>query len=324
MKIRSLDDLILLASEREGECLSKEFTEEMSDHSWRCKKGHTFDLSPFLVSQGAWCAQCSKRKTPAEHIQWLKEYAIEKGGKCLSSEFINRKTRVKFECAEGHQWEVLPTIIFYERTWCKQCAGLAPLGLDDMKKWAIERGGVCLSKSFKDRYTKLRWKCAQGHTFEKTPKVVQRGSWCPKCITHKNRLKSLELMKKWAAEREGKCLSTTYIGNEDQLEWECKNGHQFKKSRDQVKQLSSANWCGICSTTERDRKREIKMLKKIGQYAAKKNGKCLSDTYQNPDTVLKFVCSKGHSWETKAHNIIFSQSWCPECNMERLHNWKKR
>lgn len=85
MKIRSIDDLGLLASEHEGKCLSKEFTEEMLDHSWRCKKGHTFDKSPFLVSRVAWCNQCSKRKTPPEHLKWLKEYAIEKGGKCLSS-----------------------------------------------------------------------------------------------------------------------------------------------------------------------------------------------------------------------------------------------
>lgn len=322
MKIRSLDDLILLATEREGKCMSKEFTDDMSDHSWRCKKGHTFDMSPFLVSRGAWCSQCNKRKTPKEHLQWLQEYAVEKGGKCLSTEFINRRTKVKFECAEGHQWEALPTIIFYERTWCKRCAGLAKLGLEDMKKWALEKGGVCLSKSFKGRESKLRWKCAAGHEFEYTPKKVRKGLWCTKCTIDKERLESLELMKILAAEREGKCLSTDYFSSEDHLEWECKNGHQFKKSRDKVKQLTAENWCGKCNTTERSRKREVKMLGKIHQYAEEKDGKFLSDTYQNPETTLKFMCSKGHVWETKAHNIVFSQSWCPECNMERLRNRK--
>lgn len=324
MKIRSLDDLELLASEREGACLSKEFTDEMLDHSWRCKNGHTIDKSPSLVSKGAWCNQCSKRKTPAEHLQWLKEYAIEKGGKCLSTKFINRKTRVKFECAEGHRWEVLPTIIFYERTWCKKCAGLAKLGLDDMKKLAIERGEVCLSKRFKDRESNLRWKCAVGHIFEYTPKMIQRGSWCPKCKSHKKCSKSLELMKKWAAKREGKCLSTTYINNEDQLVWEFKNGHQFKKNRDQIKQLTAANWCSKCKTLEQDKKREVKKLKTIHQHATKKNGKCLSETYQNPETILKFVCAKGHIWETRAHYVLYSQSWCPDCNKERLRNRGKQ
>ncbi|MEX1190757.1 MAG: hypothetical protein WEA99_02205 [Brumimicrobium sp.] len=318
MKIRSLDDLELLASEREGDCLSKEFTDPMLDHAWRCKKGHTFDMSPFLVSRGAWCNQCNKRKTPEQHLQWLKEYAVEKGGKCLSTEFINRKTRVKFECAEGHQWEVLPTIIFYEQTWCKKCAGLAKLGLDDMKKLALEKGGVCLSKSFKGRYSKLLWKCANGHTFKQTQKAVKRGMWCLECKTNEERSKSLELMKTWAKKREGKCLSTTYISNEDPLIWECKNGHQFKKSRDYIKQLTADNWCAKCTSLERKRKREIEILKKMHQYAAKKNGKFLSDAYNDLDTALKFECSKGHVWETRAHHIFYSQTWCPECNMERL------
>ena len=320
MGFRSLDDLKLLALEHEGECLSKEFTDEMLDHSWRCKKGHTFDMSPFLVSRGAWCNQCSKRKTPEQHLQWLREYASERGGKCLSTIFKNRKTKIKFECAEGHQWEVLPTIIFYERTWCKKCAGLAKLGLDDMKKWAIERGGVCLSKRFKNRESKLRWKCAEGHIFEYSPIMIQRGSWCMKCKTLKNRSKSLELMRKWAAKREGKCLSTTYIDNEAPIKWECKNGHRFRKSRDKVKQLTTDNWCSKCIAIEREREKEVEMLKKIQQYATKKNGKCLSHTYKNTGTVLKFTCSKGHIWEIKAHYILNAQSWCPECNMERLLN----
>ncbi len=319
MKIRSLDDLILLASGREGECLSKEFTHQMSNHSWRCKKGHTFDMSPFLVSGGAWCSQCSKRKTPEEHLQWLQDYASERGGKCISTVF-KRKAKMKFECAEGHQWELLPTTIMYDQTWCKQCAGLSPLGIDDMKKIAIEKGGLCLSKIYKDRNSKLRWKCAEGHTFEYSQRMIQRGLWCKKCNDHKKCLEALELMKKWAEEREGKCLSTTYVNNEHHLVWECKNGHKFKKNRDQVKQLNASNWCGKCSVLEKDREREIKMLKKIHQFAVKKGGKCLSDKYQNPETVLKFVCSKGHRWKTKAHNIVFSQSWCPKCNMERLKN----
>lgn len=307
-----------MASELGGRCLSHEFIDQMSDHSWSCKKGHTFDLSPYLVSKGAWCYQCLKKKIPEEHLQWLHNYAIERGGKCLSSEFINRKTRVKFECSQGHQWEVLPTIIMYEKTWCKKCAGLAPLTLDDIKQWAIKRGGECLSSEYLGREIKHRLRCSAGHEFEHTPRMIQRGLWCTKCNKNKETDASFKLMKNWAEERGGKLISTKYVDTLTLLEWECKNGHRFSKNRDQVKQLTASNWCRQCISTDRNLKKEVKILEEMNHFAAQKGGKCLSETYQNNHTYLRFECSKGHQWETKAHNVIYSRSWCPECNLERL------
>ncbi|WP_343632448.1 hypothetical protein [Fluviicola sp.] len=322
MRISSINDLTALASEREGTCLSTEFTDQMSDHSWRCKKGHTFDLSPYFVSKGAWCPQCNKRKTPEQHLEWLRNYAAERGGKCLSNEFIDRKTNVTFECGQGHRWELLPTTIFYDQTWCKKCSGLAPLNLEDLKNWALERGGKCLTSEFLGRETKHLWECASGHQFEHSPRMVQRGSWCVKCMKQIEQQEALELMKKWAQERDGKLLSKIYINTEIPLEWECKNKHQFKKSRDQIKQLTSSDWCPECNTKKRNAKRELKRLEEINQFAAQKGGKCLSKTYQNLSTMLRFECSKGHVWETKSHHVIYSHSWCPECNMERLRRGK--
>jgi hypothetical protein len=323
MKIRNLDDLILLASEREGTCLSKEFTDQMVDHEWRCKKGHTFDLNPYLVSKGAWCRQCDHRKIPEEHLQWLQNYAIERGGKCLSNEFINRSTKIAFECAEGHQWELLPTTIFYDQTWCKKCAGLTPLTLNDLKDQAIERGGECISQKYLGREVKHRWRCSAGHEFEHTPKKIKSGAWCSKCNAENERLESLELMKKWAEERHGKLLSAAYINTASLLEWECENGHQFKKSRDKIKHLTVNDWCSECNNLKRNRKREVERIEEIHRYALEKGGKCFSRSYKNDYTTLKFECAKGHQWETIAHSIIYNHSWCPECNMERLRKGKK-
>lgn len=324
MHIRSINDLITLASERDGACLSNEFTDPMSDHSWRCKNGHTFDLSPYLISRGAWCPGCRIRKTPEQYLEQLRNYAIEKGGRCLSNEFIDRKTKVTFECKRGHRWELLPTTIFYDQTWCKKCKGLTALTLDDLKLWAIEKGGKCLTPKYLGRETKHRWECASGHQFSYSPRMVQRGAWCMECKTDKKQDHFLNLMRNWAAKREGKCISTKYIDSVSVLEWECKNGHRFRKSRDQIKQLTTSNWCSQCNNKERSIKRELKRLEEIRQFAAQKGGKCLSKTYENLETMLKFNCSRGHVWETKASNIIYSHSWCPECNMERLKNRKNQ
>lgn len=58
------------------------------------------------------------------------------------------------------------------------------LTLDDMKKAAIFRGGECLSTKMKkgDWSTQLEFKCAFGHTFKASPRLVlEGGHWCDEC-----------------------------------------------------------------------------------------------------------------------------------------------
>lgn len=58
------------------------------------------------------------------------------------------------------------------------------LGIDDMQKAAVFRGGECLSKKIgKDMYTPIKWKCQCGHEFEMSPNLVLKGGhWCPQCL----------------------------------------------------------------------------------------------------------------------------------------------
>lgn len=58
------------------------------------------------------------------------------------------------------------------------------LSLDDMKKAAEFRGGECLSTKMKkgDWTTQLEFKCAFGHTFKASPRLVlEGGHWCDEC-----------------------------------------------------------------------------------------------------------------------------------------------
>ena len=58
------------------------------------------------------------------------------------------------------------------------------LGLEDMKKAIAFRGGELLSEEMKtgDWRTKLEMKCAFGHTFQASPRLIlEGGHWCPEC-----------------------------------------------------------------------------------------------------------------------------------------------
>lgn len=58
------------------------------------------------------------------------------------------------------------------------------LTLEDVKRAAEYRGGACLSDHMEtgDWTTKLTFRCAFGHTFQASPRLVlEGGHWCPEC-----------------------------------------------------------------------------------------------------------------------------------------------
>ena len=60
----------------------------------------------------------------------------------------------------------------------------AKLTIKHMQALAKQRGGQCLSDSYINTKTKLRWRCAKGHEWETTPASVKNaGSWCPVCYS---------------------------------------------------------------------------------------------------------------------------------------------
>ena len=55
------------------------------------------------------------------------------------------------------------------------------LRIEEMHNFVSERGGKCLSPEYINNKTKLKWECAEGHTWEAIPYSVKRGSWCRLC-----------------------------------------------------------------------------------------------------------------------------------------------
>ena len=54
-------------------------------------------------------------------IEILQKKAKVHGGKCLSKKYINKETKYKWICSEGHIWWAVPS--FYRKSWCLKCAG---------------------------------------------------------------------------------------------------------------------------------------------------------------------------------------------------------
>ncbi len=236
--------------------------------------------------------------------------AETRNGRCLSKTYINSRTKLLWECENGHRWEAIPGSVKKGR-WCLECAGLKKHTIEMMKKLAEGRGGKCLSKVYVNNRTKLHWECAKKHRWEATPKDIIKGSWCRICgikSASEERSLTIEQMHQLAKGRGGKCHSTKYINNRTKLLWECAYGHQWKTTPDSAKQ---GKWCPICGRENAAKKHRL-TIGEMQQIAESHNGKCLSRIYTNKRTKLLWECSEGHQWKAIPDNIKRG-SWCPIC-----------
>jgi len=125
----------------------------------------------------------------------------------------------------------------------------AQMYLQQMKKIAESRDGVCLSSEYIDSQTDMTWKCnVCNHIWEAIPNSIKRGSWCPECY-RRSRCLTIEEMRELAASYGGQCLSDHYENGRTPLEWKCAQGHIWKARSHKVK---SGSWCNICVQIDRN------------------------------------------------------------------------
>ena len=303
----TIEDMHKLAAEKGGKCLSKKYRNPKTRLQWECAKGHVWERALGEIQRrNVWCSECEKivRRNAKNKIMFaeMQSLAQIKGGRCLSTKYIDASTKLTWECAKGHIWNAAPAGIKNGGHWCPKCAGVEKLTIEDMHKIAVERGGKCLSKEYRNGHTKLKWECARGHVWEAKPNAVKnRGDWCPECA---GKRKTIKDMRKLAAKRGGKCLSTIYISMNTKLKWECAKGHVFEAAPAHVKGTKNkkGSWCSECSGTKK------LTIEDMHTFAAEKGGKCLSTEYINARTKLKWECAKGHVFES-----LPKRSWCAEC-----------
>jgi len=314
----SIEDCYNTASERNGLCLSKTYKNTQTKMLWECKDGHSWEATYANIRKGTWCKICSQKQTAIKRrtsIDFFKNYAISKKGKCLSQEYINQKTRLKFECEKGHLWETLGSSMKGGNTWCPICAGTFRITtkvqieekLNELRTIAESKGGKCLSTTYINSKKKLKFQCANGHKWETSAYVIKSGAWCNACAVKKvsdEQRDTIEDFIKIIEKRGGKCLSKTYLNaSQSRIHVECEFGHRWFARPQGIKK---GTWCRKCYGTAKS------TLKEIQELAIERGGKCLSISYKNDATKMKWLCSEKHIWIATPNNIKRGK-WCPTC-----------
>jgi hypothetical protein len=265
-----------IALERGGKCLSVFYKNAHTKLIWSCQFGHQWEAIPNNVVRGNWCPVCAKKNSwelrrlqgTDKHkprsdetlnllLEKMKQIAVERQGKCLSTEYINSRSKLLWVCQDGHQWYASSNNIS-NGTWCPHCSAehvnnKRKRTIEDLKAYALSKGGVCVSSDLPSQTTKVLWCCDKGHEWLATPQSVMGSkNWCPICGVEINKKRfedskpiQLERMRALAQERGGECIATEYHGQRKKIDWRCGNGHFWSAKPTDILR---GGWCPECSS----------------------------------------------------------------------------
>jgi hypothetical protein len=308
----TIKDMQSYASNYGGKCLSKEFISIESPLKWQCNKGHTWDADFQIIRQGGWCQACLKEnKRKEERLEEMCRIAINHQGKCLSTEYFNSSTKMKFQCSKGHVWVAIASNI-KRGYWCRLCVIDSQRdSINTFHKIAADHNGKCLSSKYLNNDSRLKFQCALGHIWSTRAAGIIKGCWCPVCghiHSAEVQKESIETFRKIAVAKGGKCLSSEHVNSLIKLKFQCKAGHVWNALPGNIK---NGTWCKKCANKIKSDKQKDS-IETFYEIAKKHGGKCLSEEYVNSYAKLKFRCKEWHVFLATAHKVK-SGSWCPEC-----------
>lgn len=328
VRTASFDEFKKIVNARGGVCLSEKYSTSHQKLLFRCINGHTWYAKPNAIKNGTWCPKCNISvgenlvKLVLEYIfkepfiksypKWLKS----KEGNQLELDGYCEKLKIAFE-HQGIQ-HLKPKGLFsksFERR----------VELDLIKRNLCERKGVRLIEI--EQAGEKRELAAIIEDLKKECNRLQIDF--PSNIDfdkfNKNSAyindKSLELLKikKIADQKNGKCLSELYGGHYFKLDFECKEGHQWKTDPATIKRGS---WCPQCARASFHGRKPKYNIKDLDFIALQKGGKCISRNFQSGLIKMEWECIKGHRWIAVPYSIIRG-SWCPVCAISE-RNLKKK
>jgi uncharacterized Zn-finger protein len=296
---------------KDGKLISTVYNNNYEKLEWECKEHHRWPANWSNIQNGKWCPICYyNNKIPT--IYELQEHAISKGGKLISTEYINNATKLEWECGatEHHRWPATwGNVGGKQQTWCPYCNLNMP-NISELQEHAISKGGKLISTEYINNATKLEWECEapEHHRWPATWNTIHNGNtWCPNC---NHNVPDIKVLQEYAINvKGGKLISTVYVGAKEKLEWECEEGHRWPAAWDSVGGHMKS-WCPYCA---KNGKPDISELQ---AHANIKEGKLISTEYINTRELLEWECKKGHRWPACWDSVGGKQqTWCPYCQL---------
>lgn len=164
------------------------------------------ELKSFILKACASAGVSIPRKVPIEinllraysfnPIHALREIARQRGGKCLSKDYLGPHEKLHWKCkAPRHpSWMASPNSV-KRGHWCKKCSIenqmeiRARRGILEFKEKVESHGGKLHSTEFKNSSSKLLVQCRNKHKWSTTLTSLKQSHWCKICAQTQRRNK---------------------------------------------------------------------------------------------------------------------------------------
>ena len=185
----TLKDCQEYAKKQNGTLLSKLYVNTSTKLKWRCRFGHIWKAAfGNMRSQKQWCPKCSGNTS--YNLTDCTKVAKKRSGKLLSKKYVGVRSLLQWRCHLGHTWRASFANVKGKGSWCPICAW-DELGrslrnsIEDLRKWAISKGGLLLSTEYTRADNKYLWRCGNGHEWSASAALVMNHhTWCPFCTHH--------------------------------------------------------------------------------------------------------------------------------------------
>lgn len=314
----NINEIIVIARERGGECLSMDYQGAHEKLKFRCNKGHTWHAKPNAIKNGTWCPECNnylgenlvrqllektyQKPFPKSYPIWLKS----KEGTQLELDGYNKELKTAFE----HQG-----IQHIERKGRFAKGFERRRMLDHVKRQLCAKNGIKLIEIFQagekrsvdEIKVDLEKECQRLEIILPVKlsdiEINKNAAFAQIGNDH------FKVVKAIAQSKGGKCLSNIYCGHYSKLEFECSKKHKWFTDPATIKR---GRWCPTCAKQNNSGRKLKYNLSDMIALAKNKGGKCLSIAFINVTTKLKWECKNGHQWLAVPSSIIRG-SWCKSC-----------
>ena len=310
----TLEQMQAVAESRGGKCLSIDYVSNKGKLLWQCKNGHEWWAPATRVKRGAWCIICANRSLGT--IEEMQVLAESRGGKCVSTNYVNAESKLLWRCFQGHEWRATPITIKHQGSWCPDCSA--------------GTGEKICRAYFEQLFN--------------APFTKSRPDWLRNSRGNRMELDGFNDNIKLAFEHQGKQhfeVTHTYVTNDqelaqriadDTLKTELCNQRGVTLLHipeipsllplRQIKQYikKQCEDLGVILPLDFDEK-TINMdgvynhsyLQDIQAIAESHGGRCLSEGIILSSEKVNLRCSKGHEWSAVASHIKMG-IWCLECS----------
>ena len=295
----------------------------------RCDKGHTFHMKWASLNIGGWCKLCGARRAGDKmslNIEVPQKLAQNRGGKLLSTEYVNAHSNLLWECFAGHTFTAsYQSVSGGNSTWCPKCSFLGSaserivrlycesiLGFECLgsgREWLINDDGNRMRfDGFNERY---------GFAFEHHGSQHYKETKFYKGENLLKRQRDDLTKEKLAAEHGIKLLIVNQLFIKTDL----------NQLRSNIISFASANGIPMVPNAKDifvdvNSVYKVNPMEKLRSICKDRGGTLISNVYEGHKSAIFAECKKHGIFQTKPDTLIRG-NWCKFCYYERAGKKKK-